>query len=209
MTTVISSPEQRVVLHGVSWETYERLLAEHQNSSSTRFTYDQGRLEIMILSPEHEEPNRSLSFLVEIVALEMNINVRNFGSTTFKREGIGRGFAPDSCFYLQNAQRIKGRKRLDLSIDPPPDLVIEIDVTSPSLDNFPIFASIGVAEIWRYQEGRVTVYELVGPEYVRREKSARLPPLTGAALSHLMAESERLERTDWVRAIRHWLLENR
>lgn len=209
MATVINSPEQRVVLQGVSWETYERLLAEHENSSSTRFTYDQGRLEIMILSPEHEEPNRSLSFLVEIVALEMKINVRNFGSTTFKREGISRGFEPDSCFYIQNAHRIKGKKRIDLSIDPPPDLVIEIDVTSPSLDKFPIFASIGVAEIWRYRESRITIYELVGSEYVAREESSRLPPLTGAALSHLMAESEQLERTDWVQAIRRWLLENR
>src|SRR6266849_3514683 len=103
--------EQRIVLRNVSWETYERLLADHQDSSAPRFTYDRGTVEIMSPLPEHEEINRALASLVENFAVEWRISFRNLGSTTFKREDMGRGFEPDSCFYLRNAVQIRGKAR--------------------------------------------------------------------------------------------------
>ncbi|MBA3714274.1 MAG: Uma2 family endonuclease [Pyrinomonadaceae bacterium] len=101
MATVLSPSESRVILHGISWETYERLLAEHVESAGPRFTYDSGMLEIMILSLEHEKPNRTLALFVDLVAAELEIDVERVGSNTFKREDLLKGFEPDSSFYIQ------------------------------------------------------------------------------------------------------------
>jgi Uma2 family endonuclease len=132
METIKSPAEQRVVLHNIGWDTYERLLANHENNSAPRLTYDRGELEIMSPSPEHEALNRSIALLVEFVASEMGIDVYDLGSTTFKREDLERGFEPDSCFYIENEERVRGKDRIDLTVDPPPDPVIEIGITSPS-----------------------------------------------------------------------------
>ena len=88
-------------------------------------------------SPEHEVASHTLSLLVEILAEELNIDVYGLGSTTFNREDLERGFEPDSCFYIQNEERIRGKNRIDLAFDPPPELVIEIDITSPSINKLP------------------------------------------------------------------------
>lgn len=138
--TVKGPADQRVVLHGTSWETYERLLADHENHSAPRFTYDRGELEIMSPSPEHEKLNRRLSQLVMALTEEMEIEAEDFGSTTFRREDLERGFEPDSCFYIQNEERVRGKDRIDLAVDPRPDLVIGIDITSPSINKLPIYA---------------------------------------------------------------------
>ena len=151
---------QRVILHGVSWETYERLLADFQDSHAAHFAYDQGALEIMVLSLKHETFNRTLATLVEIVAEEMQGDVINAGSTTFRRADLSKGFEPDTCFYIQNVERVRGKDEIDLTVDPPPDLVIEIDITSPSLNKFPIFAAMGIPEVWRYDGKTVTIFTL-------------------------------------------------
>jgi len=196
--------EQHVILHGVSWATYESLLADFQESHAAHFAYDRGTLEIMVLSTKHEEPNRTIALLVEMIALEMNINVRNLGSTTFTREDLDRGFEPDTCFYIQNATRVRGKEEIDLEIDPPPDLVIEIDITHPSLDKFPIYAAVGVSEIWRYDGGRVTIFTLEDKAYRSREESAALPGLTSQILSQFVDESKTLERLEWLRQVQNW-----
>lgn len=200
-----SKSEQCVILYGVSWETYERLLAEHQGSSGTHFTYDQGRLEIMVLSAKHEKPNRALALLVEVIAEEMGIDVENLGSTTFKRKDLDRGFEPDSCFYIQNAERIKGKDEIDLTVDPPPDLVIEIDITSPSLNKFPLFAALGIPEVWRYDGARVSLFGLEAHEYHEQKVSGILPKVTGEILTKFIAEDKLLKRTVWLRHVREWV----
>jgi Uma2 family endonuclease len=142
--TVITPPEEREILSNVSWETYEGMLADHRERSAPRLTYDHGTLEIMSPSPKREELNRTIAQLVEVVAEECKINVRNLGSTTFKRDDLVKGFEPDSCFYIQSASLIRGKEEIDLSIDPPPDLVIEIEISHSSLDKLSIYA-----RIWR------------------------------------------------------------
>lgn len=204
MTTVLSPAEQKVILHNVSWETYEQLLSNYAESSNPRFAYDRGVLEIMILSAKHEEPNRALSLLVEIIAEEFGVNVRNLGSTTFKREDLEKGFEPDSCFYIRNAGAIKGKDEVDLTVDPPPDLVIEIDITHPSLNKFPIYASMGVPEIWRYDGEKLSILELRGGSYVGVGESAVLPRLTVEVLTRFVEESRTMERLDWLRRVRAW-----
>ena len=204
MATVLSPSESRIILHGISWETYERLLAEHVESAGPRFTYDDGMLEIMILSVEHEKPNRTLALFVEVLAEESGIDVVRAGSTTFKREDLLKGFEPDSCFYIQHAEAVQGRKRIDLTQDPPPDLVIKIDVTSPSLPRFPIFAAVGVPEVWRYDGSRVQFFKLDGGQYVEAEHSLALPPLTAAVATRFLKESEETKSTVWLRRVREW-----
>ena len=207
MAIVLSPHEhtvQQVILHGVSWETYERLLVDFAESHAAHFAYDRGMLEIRVPSAKHEEANRTMALLIEMLALELDVSVRNLGSTTFKREDLARGFEPDTCFYIQSAQRILGKDELDLSVDPPPDLVIEIDTTHPSLDKLPIYAAIGVPEIWRYDGHTVTVVILQERVYVAREESVAFPRLTRQVLSRFMEESKQQERTAWLRSVRAW-----
>src|ERR1043165_7403532 len=203
MATMLSPPEQRVTLYNVRWETYERLLADLQDSSAPRLTYDRGTLEIMSPSSEHERYNRTAAQIVEELAVEMNINVDSLGSTTFRREDIDRGFEPDSCFYIQNAASVRGKKRINLSVDPPPDLVIEIDITNPSLDKFPIFAQAGVPEVWRFDGSRLAIYELSGGEYRERDTSIAFPAAAGD-ITAFIKESEVMDRPEWVRKLRVW-----
>ncbi len=122
METVERPVERKVILHNARWRTYERLLAEQESSSAPRFTYDRGELEIMSPSTEHEEHNRTIALLVELFAEEAGLDVRHVGSMTFRREDLGRGFEPDSCFYVQNEENVSGKAHIDLASDPPPDL---------------------------------------------------------------------------------------
>ena len=207
MATVLEMPTQsgqKVVLSGVSWDDYERLLAEHQDSATTRFAYDRGTLEIMILSLRHERLKHGLATLVEFIAEELQIDVEGAGSTTFRREDLARGFEPDACFYFKDAEYIRRKDEIDVTIDPPPELVIEIDITSPSLNKFPIFAAIGVAEVWRYDGsgGQVSIFRLSGGEYVNVAESVALPGVTGALVSRLLAVSQTMKRADWLRLVR-------
>ncbi len=208
MTAVLSPPKTTndavVTLPGISWETYESLLADLSDRSVPHLTYDRGTLTIMSPTAEHEEYNRAIARLVEVLAEEFGIELRDLGSTTFRRKEERRGFEPDACFYIQNERLVRGKKRLDLSVDPPPDLIIEIDITSPSLDRFPIFAQFGVPEVWRFDGERLEIFRLSEGEYVRGEKSEALPFADPDALAAFVGESFTLGRLEWPRKVREW-----
>jgi Uma2 family endonuclease len=204
MATVLSPPEQRIVLDHIPWETYESILVAQRGRSVPRFTYDRGQLEIMSPSAEHERLKETVTLLINIVAEEMGINAEGFGSTTFRREDLARGFEPDACFYIASLGRVKGKTTLDLRLDPPPDLVIEIDITSPSLDKFSIFAQIGVPEVWRYDGSAMQIFQLENDEYVKHTESTALPSLTGEMIGRFLDASRILERLAWVRHVRAW-----
>ena len=182
MPTVVSSPEQRVVLRRVRWETYELLLAENFDHSSPRFTYDRGVLEIMSPSAEHQWYNQLVSDLVKLLARELRIDVLSLGSTTFRREEAEKGFEPDSCFYVTHAKQLRGKERIDLAIDPPPEIVVEVAVTHPSLSKFPICAAFGVPEIWSYDGNRLRIHSLSGSEYTDVPSSGVHPELGQTSL---------------------------
>jgi len=201
-TTVLELPEQKVILTRVSWETYSRLLAAHEGSPGTRFNYDEGALEITVRSLEHERFNQTLSTLVELLAAELGIDVDGVGSTTFRREESAKGFEADASFYVQNAASVAGKKRIDLRIDPPPDLAIEVDITSPSLDKLSIYAALSVPEVWRYDGNSVTIYVLVKGNYIEADTSKALPRLNAKLLSDLIEASTLMKRTEWVRHVR-------
>jgi len=195
---------QCMILHGISWETYERLLADFQDSHAAQFAYDQGVLEIMAPSFEHETLKHLIATLVELLAVEMDIDTEGAGSTTFRREDLARGFEPDACFYIRQAERVRGKKQIDLSEDPPPDLVIEVDITSPSLNKLPIYAAVGVPEVWRYDRQILTIFWLEENKYREHAESTVLPGVTSVQLSRFLEESQELKRPAWVRRVREW-----
>jgi Uma2 family endonuclease len=196
--------DQFVVLRNVSWETFERLLADHEDSAGVRLYYNNGMLEIKAPSAKHEEPNRTLAQLIEVLAEEMNLDLRRLGSTTFKRYDLLKGFEPDSSFYIQNAEAITGKATIDLAMDPPPDIIIEVDITSDSLDKFPIFAGLGIPEVWHYNDETVTIYKLEGDHYVKADYSPTFPPLTSELATQFLEESAQIKSTTWLRRVREW-----
>jgi len=202
METVRTPAEHRVILHNSSWETYERLIEERGENRVPRFAYDRGELEIMSPSTEHESIAYYIGLLVAVFAEEVGVDLYGVGSTTFDREDLGRGFESDASFYVRNAGLVRGKPRIDLGLDPPPDLLIEVDITSPSLDKFPIYARAGIPEIWRHDGERLAIFGLRGEEYVEVAVSRILPPLTGEALSGLIGESSSLDMVTWMRRVR-------
>jgi Uma2 family endonuclease len=208
METVKSPAEQRILLRNISWETYERLLEERGDSRVPRLAYDRGELEIMSPSSEHESIAYFIALLVAVLAEERRVNAYGVGSTTYKRGDVGRGFEPDASFYIENEERVRGKPRIDLYVDPPPDLVVEVDITSPSLDKIPIYARLGVHEVWRYDGARASIWVLEDGEYVEAGESVALPLLTGDVLTRFIQESTSLGSTDWLRRVREWVRNN-
>jgi Uma2 family endonuclease len=196
--------EQRMVLQHISWETYERVLTDHLDASSPRFTYDEGTLEIMSPSNEHEELKVTVAAVADILAEEWQIEFKGFGSTTFRRSDLKKGAEPDSCFYIQNVEKIRGKKGIDLFVDPAPDLVIEIEITSPVVDKLPIYARLSVPEIWRYDGRSATILRLSEGRYEAAQESGVLPPLTQSVLTDFIEQSKVLTTLEWRRMVRQW-----
>ncbi len=196
--------EQRIVLHNISWQTYECLLADHESASAPRFTYDRGDLEIMSPLLEHEDRRWATERLVEAAVQEMGVEFMNAGSTTFKRQDLDRGFEPDSCFYIQNELAVRHKRSLDLRTDPPPDVVIEIDLTHSSIDKLDLFATLGIPEVWRYEGGRVAILLLSSGAYVPTDESRALPGVTASDVSKLIAAVGMTGRAAWLRRVREW-----
>ncbi|MDQ3755060.1 MAG: Uma2 family endonuclease [Acidobacteriota bacterium] len=220
MATILQPPETKpemrevaatgILLHNISWATYESLLKDHEGVPYPHFTYDRGELLIMTLSPEHETFNRNIALLVEVLAEEMEVESRGFGSTTYKREDLQRGFEPDSCFYFKNEMRMRGKKRLDLTTDPPPDLIVEVDITHPSINRLPIFAAFGVPEVWRFEGEELEILRLAEGVYIKSETSVVLPLVDGETLAGFIKKSvSMMGRLEWLREVRAWARERK
>jgi Uma2 family endonuclease len=204
MATVVSQPEGLVILDGVTWDTYERLIAEHGERGGTRFTYDEGVLQIMVVSSQHEKPNRTLAVLVEVLAEEWGIDIERLGSMTCKRKDLQKGFEPDSCFYIQHADAVSGKEKIDLKFDPPPDLTIEVDITADSLNRLPIFAVVGIPEVWRFDGTSLTIFRLEAGRYIETPNSLAFPALNAEVATQFLDESKKLKSTTWLRQVRAW-----
>ena len=151
--------EQRTVLYNLSWETFEALLRDTGEHRGSRFAYDCGTLEIMTPLFEHENPKSNLGNFIIALAEELDIEIRSAGSTTLKRKSLTKAIEPDSCYYIENKAAMRGRETLNLEIDPPPDLAVEIDITSSSVNKFNIYAALGVAELWKYDGEVLKFYQ--------------------------------------------------
>jgi Uma2 family endonuclease len=193
--------EARVILKGVSWSTFKALMADIGEDRSCRIAYDQGMLEIMVPYQEHEVPKVLIADFVTALADELEIEVMQLGSLTLEREDLTRAAEPDTCFYIQNESLVRS-KNIDLSNDPPPDLVIESDYTSSSLNKFTIYASLGVPELWRYRRQTLQVYQLVEGNYALSDKSIAFPFLPIAEVPGLINQSKTIGQRAAVRLLR-------
>jgi Uma2 family endonuclease len=198
--------DSRVVLRDVSFDTYRCLLDNYKDQNAPRLTYDRGTLEIMSpLTRRHEEANRTLAKIVETVLDTWEWDYVNIGSTTFQRADVERGFEPDTGFYVANSASVAGKDEIDLAGgDPAPDLIIEIDVTSPSLPRMPIYSAFGVGELWQCVSGVVRIATLDNGSYGTVAESKALPSITPALLTDWLAASKSTRRSHWVRALQDW-----
>ena len=145
VTRIIVPPGQTVVLEDISWTEFEAILEDLGESRGSRIAYDRGRLEIMTPLPEHEVNKECISYFVKVLLEELDIEFCSLGSTTFRNQAMSKGIKPDSCFYIKNELAVRGKNRLDLTVDPPPYLALDIDVTNRSHSN--IYESLGVPEL--------------------------------------------------------------
>jgi Uma2 family endonuclease len=143
--------------------------------------------------------------MVEVVTEETNTEIASLGSTTWSREDLQKGLEADECFYIQNEAQIRGKTEIDLTTDPPPDLVIEVDITSSSLDRLAIYAALGIPEVWRYDGKDLTIYRLWAGDYRRQGASQVLPLLQRDDILRFMQTSQTMGETSWVREFRQWV----
>jgi Uma2 family endonuclease len=195
-----------VVLSNISWQTYQAMLDDMGDRASVRLVYDQGVLEIRMPSDLHEAINRLLARIVGVLAEELDLPLKEFGSVTLNRNDIKKGAEPDSSFYIQNADRIQGNK-IDISVDPPPDLIVEVDITNSSTRSFVVYQQLGITEIWRYKNNCVKIFQLLNGDYIECEFSSIFTMISGDVLGYFLQMSTTENSTKIVRAVRKWLID--
>ncbi|MCI0387408.1 MAG: Uma2 family endonuclease [Acidobacteria bacterium] len=194
-----------LTLNDVSREDYARLLADLDDSNRVRVSYDHGRLEIMSPSPIHEMFKELILRIADAYSLITGCELETLGSTTFNPDTLDQGAEPDTCFYVRNAARIIGKLKIDLSVDPPPDVAVEIDISSDSTNKLAIYQSLGVPEVWIYNGRRMGVYHLTDQGYVEAPNSLAFSLLTADALTEALEKSKTIGQNAALRSFRNWL----
>ena len=176
MTTVEHHPAgQRFLLQGISWQTYVALRDVRENYH-VRMTYDRGDLEMMSPSKRHEQAATLIDLLVHAWAEERGTDLLGCRTMTCRREDLERGLEPDNCYYVRHAAAMRAKEDLDLSIDPPPELAVEVDLTRNMLDKLDLYAALGVPEVWRCDGSSLRIYRLESAgDYQPREASSTFP----------------------------------
>ncbi|MEL6553058.1 MAG: Uma2 family endonuclease [Cyanobacteria bacterium J06621_11] len=167
----------RVILSKISWTTYKSLLSDFEQEPAIRLTYDNGTLEIRMPLDPHESYKKIIGRLIEAATEELGLEIRSLGSRTCEREDLTQGLEPDQCYYIQNEPLVRSIRQIDLSTMPPPDLAVEIDITSSSLNRFDIYSKLGVPEIWRFDGKTLTIHRLSQGQYDEINQSIALAPL--------------------------------
>jgi Uma2 family endonuclease len=171
--TLNLSPGSHVLINEVSWQDYENLLDElGATRHNPRINYYHGTLELMSPLPAHERPNRIIAYIVTAILDAQNRDWEDFGSTTFKK-AKEVGLEPDTCFYIKNATQVRPNLRVDMNIDPPPDLAIESDVTSKT--TLEAYAILGVTEVWIYENNKLQIFVLQNKVYLKTINSLIFP----------------------------------
>ncbi|MFN7284060.1 MAG: Uma2 family endonuclease [Dolichospermum sp.] len=197
-------PGQRVILENVTWKELETIIAELGEHRAARIAYDRGILEIISPLAEHEFDKEIISDLVKALLEQLNIEFRCLGSTTFKNQFMAQGIEPDQCFYIQNEAVIRGKKRLDLTIDPPPDLALEIDITSRTHLN--IYQGLQVPEVWRFENGILQINLLQNGVYVESKSSLNFPNLPLIeVIPESLQKSRTIGRNATLKAFKNWV----
>jgi Uma2 family endonuclease len=205
--TLIQSPD-RVLLKDVSWHTYQSLVKDFEQQPALRLTYDRGLLEIRMPLDPHETYKKLLGRLIEALTEELGLEIRSLGSRTCDREDLARGVEPDQCYYIQHEQAVWDKVQIDLSVDPPPDLAIEIDITSSSMERLSIYADLGIPEVWRYDGRSLKIYHLENHQYQLCDFSITFPLLAPADIERFLTLKQTTKENALIRQFREWVREH-
>lgn len=200
------SSEQRFLLHDVDWQFY-KMLRDALPDRPIRITYDHGNLEMMTVSREHERYKTLIGRLIEEFTATLDIPLESGGSTTWRREDLDRGLEPDECYYIRNEPLVCDKEEIDLSVDPPPDLAVEVEISRSLMNRVSIYAALGVPELWRYDGSRLRVCHLQNGAYVEQDRSLNLPLLEPSVVQRFLKLRETMRETACIRAFRDWLAE--
>jgi Uma2 family endonuclease len=204
---IIVKPGQQMLLKDISWQQLENILEEMGERRAARISYSHGWLEIMLPLPEHEKDKEYIGDLVKILLEILQIDFEPFGSTTLKNERMRQAVEPDTSFYIQNQAAIIGKNRIDLTIDPPPDLAIEIDITSRT--RFENYELLGVPELWRYTQQGLEIFLLKEGKYLKSESSPNFSNIPIAALvNKYVQQCLTIGRSQAMRNLRNWIKDN-
>jgi len=198
--------EKRVAFYHISWQSYEKILEALGDNRAARITYYQETLEIVTPLEEHESAHDRLGILIHILTEELNLNIKSMGSTTLKIPTLKIGAEPDKCYYIQNEPAVRGKK-VDLSVDPPPDLIIEVDITHTDINKNQLYQEMKVPEFWRYNGKKLAIYLLNQNQYQESETSPIFPLLTKSIIYEFLAQCHTQGETQTKRAFRTRLRE--
>jgi len=206
LSQITVPPGSQILLENVSWQMFEKILDELGESRAARLSYSQGVLEIMTPLFEHENNKEIIGDLVKALLEELDIEFRSAGSTTFKDQNMSQALEPDECFYITNEAAIRGKKKIDLTVDSPPDLAIEIDITSRThLNNYQV---LGVPELWRYNGKSLEINILQAGQYVQSDSSLNFPNLpVKTVIPQYLEQSKIIGRNATMKAFRRWVRE--
>ncbi|NMF82404.1 Uma2 family endonuclease [Nodosilinea sp. P-1105] len=199
----IAPGENRVALRGMDWMAYCKMRSLLNERTCARLTYDRGTLEITMPSEAHEFYARLIERFIIILVVELGMRVKTLGSTTLEREDLDRGAEPDNGYYIQNQPQVAGRS-IDLAVDPPPDLVVEVDINHTDIDKNALYAAMGVPEFWRFNGKVWRIYQLRDGQYQECDRSPTFPIVSKDDLYQFLGTCQ----TDEVAAelnIRTWL----
>lgn len=204
-----TAPDQRFVFYDVSWEQYEALLRA-LGDRRLRHTYVEGALEIVSPSMFHESSKSVLGGFVEMLCRILKLPRKSIGSTTMKKKRWKRALEPDECFYIgePSVRRMQSRRVYNPDRDPPPDLIVEIDVTSSSEDRVEFYRKLRVPEVWRYLDEKVRFFALSkNNQYRSIKRSRRFPFLTAEYVTRLLAMRDEIDDTQLEMEFEQWVRE--
>lgn len=195
-------------IDGIDWETY-RQISDELTDRHLRITYEDGRLDLMTISGKHGMLCRLFVALIRALAEELNLPLRCYGDMTCDNEDALRGLEPDECFYIQNEPAVRLKDDIDLTVDPPPDLAVEIELSRARRDRLSVYAGVAVPEVWRYNDKRLTCHVLSkdGKKYVESNISRAFPKLQLAELQRFVELRTQLDETSLIRSFREWARE--
>jgi Uma2 family endonuclease len=200
---LLPAGEQRVVFKNITWQGYQQLLEVLGDRRTARITFDRGLLEITMPLEENEFSGRLIERLIIILVVELGLTVKTMGSTTLNRADLDRGVEPDNAYYIKNQPLVAGRKT-NLALDPPPDLVVEIDITHTDINKTALYASMGVPEFWRYNGQEWHIYHLQDNAYLEVLVSPTFPMLSKDKFYEFLT----IAQTNEVKAgvdLRYWI----
>ncbi|MEL6160516.1 MAG: Uma2 family endonuclease [Cyanobacteria bacterium J06623_5] len=200
-------PGQSVRLRSVTWQQYKKILEDLGHHRAVRLAYNNGKLEIMRPQAKQEDDKEIVGDLIKALLEELKIEFRSLGATTFERQPELKAIEPDQCFYIQNEKVIRGKRRIDLSQDPPPDLVLEMDIETRT--HLEIYEALGVPELWRFSRAGLSMHQLQAGKYLTAEESPIFPDLPIKDLiPYCLEQSRKLGRNVVIRDFRLWLRNN-